>query len=65
MLGYSRHRVHVRFRNVLDDDGDIVVPTTYRLVVGCRYETSVLVHKGNGVDWTQVLIVRLHNLVRT
>jgi hypothetical protein len=55
--------VHVRFRNVLDDDGDIVVPTTYRLVVGGRYETSVLVDKGNSVDWTQVLIVRLHNFM--
>lgn len=56
--------MHVRFRNVLDDDGDIVIPPTYRLVVGRRDEAPILVDESDGVDWTQVLIIGLNNFVR-
>jgi hypothetical protein len=59
----SRHRVHVRLGNVFDDDGDIVIPPSDRLVVRSRQESSVVVDPGDGVDGSQVLIVLLRDLL--
>lgn len=56
------HRVHVRFSNVLDDDGDIVVPSTDRFIVRGSHETSILIHERDRIDRTQMLVVRLYNL---
>jgi hypothetical protein len=63
MFGDGWHRVHVRFGNVFDDDGDIVVPSTYRLVIGCRYETTILVDESNSIDRSKMLIISLNDLM--
>lgn len=65
VLGDRGHRVHVWFGNVFDHDGNIVIPTTYRLVVRSGYETSILVYERNRVDGSQVLIICLDDLIRT
>lgn len=54
--------MHVRFRNVLDDNGDIVIPSTYRFIVRGRHETPIIIHERDSVDRTQVLVVGLDNL---
>jgi hypothetical protein len=59
MLGHGRHRVHVWLGDVLDDDGDVVVPTTDGLVVRRGQESPVAVNKGDRVDRAQMLIVGL------
>jgi hypothetical protein len=65
MFGYGGHRVHVRFSNVLDDYWDIVVPSTYRLVVRGGYETTILIDESNSVDGSKMLIICLDDLVRS
>jgi hypothetical protein len=65
MFGDGGHRVHMRFGNVLDDYWDIVVPSTYRLVVGGRYETSILIDESNCIDRSKMLIISLDDLVRS
>jgi hypothetical protein len=55
----------VRFSNVLDDYRDIVVPSTYRFVVGGGYETTILIDERNGIDRSKMLIVGLNDLVRS
>jgi hypothetical protein len=65
MFGYGGHRVHVRFSNVLDDYWDIVVPSTYRLVVRGGYETTILIDESNSVDRSKMLIICLDDLVRS
>jgi hypothetical protein len=57
--------VHVGLGDVLDDHRDVIVPPSDGLVIGCRDEPPVVVHKGDGVYRAQVLIIRLHNLMRT
>lgn len=64
MEGDGRHRVHVRLCNVLDDNGDIEVPCSNRLIVRSRYEAAVLVDEGNRVDRPKMLIVLLRYLAR-
>lgn len=44
----SGHAVHVRFGDVFDDDGNIVVPASDGLVVGGRDEASRLVDESDG-----------------
>jgi len=46
------HRVHVWLRDVFDHNGDVVVPTSYRFVVRCRDESSILINKRDGIDWS-------------
>ncbi len=65
MKRHSRHRMHVRLSNVLDHDRDIVIPRPNTLVVGCSHETSVIVHPGNRIDGTEMLIVFLCNFFRS
>ena len=55
----------MRFGNVFDDYWDIVVPSTYRLVVGGGNETTILIDEGNSVDRSEMLIVSLDDLVRS
>jgi hypothetical protein len=50
MFGDGWHRVHMRFGNVFDDYWDIVVPSTYCLVVGGGYETTILIDESNSID---------------
>lgn len=50
MLADSGHRVHRRFGDNLDGDGDVNVPQAHRLVVRRSEETAVLVDKGDSVD---------------
>jgi hypothetical protein len=57
--------VHVRFSNVFDDYWDIVVPSTYRLVVRGGYETTILIDESNSIDGSEMLIVSLDDLVRS
>ena len=57
------HRVHVRFCNILDDNGDVIVPSSNGLVVRGGDESSVVIDKGDGVDGSEMLVVSLHNLV--
>jgi hypothetical protein len=63
MFGDGGHRVHIRFGDIFDDDGDIVVPSTYRLVIGRGDETTVLIDESDRVDRSKMLIVCLDNLV--
>ena len=63
MFGYGWHRVHVRFGNVFDDYWDIVVPSTYRFIVGGGYETTILIDESNSVDGSEMLIISLDDLV--
>lgn len=62
MHGNSRHRMHVWLGNVFDDNRNVVVPSSNGLVVRCRQESTVAVHKSNGVDRSKMLVVCLHNL---
>lgn len=41
--------MHEWLCNVFDDDGDIVVPSTDRFIVGCSDESPILVDEGNCV----------------
>lgn len=50
MLGDGGHRVHVRLGNVLDDDGNVIVPSADSLVVRSGQESPVLIDKSDGVD---------------
>mmetsp|Transcript_29222 Transcript_29222/g.73262 ORF Transcript_29222/g.73262 Transcript_29222/m.73262 type:complete len:277 (-) Transcript_29222:1151-1981(-) len=58
------HAVHAGVRDVLDDDGDAVLPHADRLVVACCHEALALVHKRHRVDGPQVLVVLLHHVAR-
>ena len=47
--------MHVWFSNILDDNGDIEIPRADGLVIrGCD-KAAIFVHKGDGVDRTQML----------
>ena len=56
------HGMHVRLCNVLDDDGDIEIPCSNRLVVGSGHESAILVHKGDRIDRSQMLVIFLRYL---
>lgn len=58
VLAHGRHRVHRRFCDVLDHDGDVVVPDSHRLVVRRRHEATVLIHKVDRVDLRRVSAAR-------
>lgn len=53
----------MRFGNVFDDNWDIVIPTTYRFIVRGGYETTILIDESNSVDGSEMLIIRLDDLV--
>ena len=55
--------MHVRFGNVFDDYWDIVVPSTYRFIVGGGYETTILIDESDSIDRPQMLIISLDDLV--
>jgi hypothetical protein len=55
--------VHVRLGDILDDNWNIIVPTSDGLIVRCRDESSIVVHECNGVDWPKMLIIGLHDLM--
>lgn len=57
--------MHVWLGDIFDDDGDVVVPSSNRLVIGRGDESSVLVHECDGVDRSQVLVVCLDDLMRS
>ena len=62
--GDRRHRVHVRFSDVFYHNGNIKVPGSDRLVVGCHHELSVLIHERDRINQLQMLIIFLCNLSR-
>lgn len=51
--------MHVGFGNVLDDNGDVEVPSPHCLVVRCCYKAPVFVDKGDRIHGTQMLVVLL------
>jgi hypothetical protein len=55
----------MRFGDVLDDYWDIVVPSTYRFVVGGGYETTILIDESDSIDGSKMLIISLDDLVRS
>jgi len=63
MKSNGRHGVHVWFGDVLDDDGNIVVPSSNGLVVRGRDEPTVVVDEGDGVDGSEMLVVLLDDLI--
>ena len=63
--GDSGHGMHVGLGNVLDNNWNVIIPSSNRFVVGRRHESSILVDEGNGVDRSQVLVVCLDYLVRS
>lgn len=64
MKCYCRHRMHVRFSDVFNHNGDIIIPCSDGFVVrGCD-EPSILVNECNGIYRTQVLIVFLCDFTR-
>lgn len=56
--------MHVRFCNILDDNGNIEVPCTDRLVIGGRDKSPVFVHEGDCIHWSEMLIVLLRDVAR-
>lgn len=62
MRGGSDQGVHVRFRDEFDGNGDVVLPDTDGFVVGRRNKTTVVVHKGDRVDGSQMVVVVLRAL---
>ena len=60
----SRHGVHVRLGNVLDNDGNIELPCTDRLVVRSRDESAVVVDEGDSIDRSKMLVVLLRDIAR-
>ena len=60
----SRHRVHVRFCDVLDNNRDVEVPGADGLVIGGRHESAVLINEGDGVHWPKMLVVFLGYFAR-
>ena len=60
----SWHGMHSRLGNVLDHDGNVVVPDSDRLVVRGGDESSVVIYKVDGVDWAKMLIVLLRDVAR-
>ena len=59
----GRHGVHVWFGDVLDNDGDIVVPSSNGFIVRGRDESTVVVDEGDGVDGSEMLVVLLDDLI--
>mmetsp|Transcript_651 Transcript_651/g.2584 ORF Transcript_651/g.2584 Transcript_651/m.2584 type:complete len:499 (+) Transcript_651:196-1692(+) len=55
------NRVHLRFRDVLCRDGDVVFPHEHLLVVARRDEAAVVVDEGHRVDGLEVVVVLLHD----
>lgn len=53
--------MHIRLGDILDDDGDIIVPRTDRLVVTRRHESAVLVDERDRVDGAEMLVVFLRD----
>lgn len=62
--GDGWHRVHIGLSNVLDNDGNVVVPSSNTLVVRGSDEPSVFVDESDGVDGAEMLVVLLRDLVR-
>lgn len=56
------HGMHVRLCDVLDDDGDIEIPCSNRLVIGGGHESAILVDKGDRIDRPQMLVILLRYL---
>lgn len=57
----SRHGMHVRLGDVLDDDRDIEIPSSDRLVIRSCYEPSIFVDERNRIDRAKMLVVFLSN----
>jgi hypothetical protein len=64
MDAHGGHAVHERVGDIFDDDGDVPVPDTDRLVVRGRDEPAVFVDEGDGVDRPEMLVVFLRDLAR-
>jgi len=60
----GRHGVHIRLCDVFDHDRNVEVPGSDRFVIGRRHKPSVLVHKGDGIDRSQMLIIFLRDFPR-
>lgn len=56
--------MHAGLGDIFDDDRNVKLPDTHRLVVRCTDEASVLVDKGNRVDRAQMLVVLLNDVPR-
>ena len=56
--------MHMGFRNVLDHDGDIIVPRPDSFVVRGSDEPTIFVDKRDRVYRSQVLVIFLRNLAR-
>lgn len=54
--------MHVRFGDILDNDWNVVVPSTNRFVVGRSQESTVLIDESDSVDSAKMLVVCLYNL---
>ncbi len=57
------HAVLLGVADVLDDDGDAVVPHAQHLVVGAADEAAGVVDEGEAVDGAHVGVVGLHGVV--
>lgn len=59
MQCHSRHGMHMGLRDVLDDDGNIEVPSADRLVIRRSHKAPVFVNESNGVHRSKMLVVFL------
>ena len=57
-----RHRVHVRLGDVFDDDWNVKFPCANGLVVRGRDKAPIIVHKGDRIDRSQMLVIFLRYL---
>ena len=54
------HRMHVRFGDIFDINGNIPLPDTDRLVISRRNKSSIVVNKSNGINGSQMAVVFLN-----
>lgn len=58
------HGMHIRFRNILDDNRNIKLPSTQSFIIRSRNKSTILIHKRNSIHGPKMLIVFLYYFSR-
>ena len=61
MEGDGWNGMHGGVRNVFDLHRNAVLPHTDGLVIAGSHKAATLIHKGDSVDSSQVIVILLHN----
>ncbi len=54
--------MHIRFRNILDDHWDIIIPSSNRLIIRSSNKPPILIHPSDRINRSKMLIVFLSDL---